>query len=292
MTIEEYIREEHPESTAKTYLYYIEQFTRVNREPENMTYRSIVEYMDELERRGKSNDNRKVILNAIKRYFDYVCDVMENREDHPCEKMYLRGGRTKDVQLNNIFTKDELELLLERNDRYSNIRRKNKLLVSLMVYQGLSPHEICAMKVSDVDLDTGVFVARGTKKIEKRKLELRSMQTLLLFRYLEDRDTLLDRTGLETDNLFITHFGTEQTVDSVNRMFRPYKHLFPDRTLNPQNIRMSVVYRLVNDSNLRLEVAMERAGLKWMSSIGKYLRVDREGDLKIVQEMHPFEDLF
>lgn len=292
MTIQEYITAGHSESTAKTYLYYIEQFTAVNRDPKNMSYKAIVEYFDDLNSRGKSIDNRKVILNAVKRYYDYICDVLEYRDDHPCEKMFLRGGRNKDVKLNNIFSLDELELLLDRDDRYTNIRNKNKLIVSLLIYQGLAPHEICEMEIGDIDMDTGMFRARGTEKIKTRTLELKSMQTMLLFRYLQDRDALLERSGLVTDKLFVTHFGTEQTVDSINRMFASFKYLFPDKVLNPQNIRMSVVYRLVNDCNLKLEIAMERAGLKWMSSIGKYLRADREGDLKIVEEMHPFRDIF
>ena len=291
MTIQQYIYEGHPESTAKTYLYYIEHFIAIHPKARDMTFKEVTDYFNELDKRGKSQGNRRVMLNAIKRYYDYVCDVLRHRDDHPCERIVLQGARSKDLMLNNIFTVDEMGMLLHREDRYKLIVNKNKLITSMLIYQGLASEEIASMKLSDINMDTGYFTARGTAKIRKRRLELKPMQVMLLMRYLQDRDSLLQRTGLVTDKLFVTHFGTEQTVDAVNRMFRPYKHLFPDKKLNPQNIRMSVIHGLVNESNLKLEVALERAGIKWMSSISKYLKADREGDLKIVQEMHPMKDL-
>ena len=291
MTIEDYIADHHSVETTKTYMYYINHYLAVNKNAKDMEYMEIVHYFDELERRGKSPDNRKVILNAVKRYYDWLSDIERYRDDHPCERMKLRGGRSKDIMLNNIFTTEELELLLDREDRYQKIRNKNKLLVSFLIYQGLAPAEVCAMKVDDIDMDTGFFVARGTEKISRRRLELKSSQTLLLFKYLKNRDQLLERSKLKTDKLFITYNGTAQTVDAVSRMFHPYKALFPDKVLNPQNIRMSVVYNMVNSSSVSLERALELTGLKWMSSISKYLKPDKDGDMKIIQEFHPLREL-
>lgn len=291
MTIEEYIKENHPESTAKTYLYYIDHFTSIHKDPLNMSHKEIVEYFDELDKRGKSQGNRRVMLNAIKRYYDYVCDVLQYRDDHPCERMILKGARTKEVMLNNIFTIEELSLLLDRKERYKLLEKKNKLIITFMIYQGLAPAEISNMKVSDVDIDSGCFTARGTEKIKRRRLELEKEQFGLIFKYLNERDSLLKRTGLKSDHLFITHFGTEQTVDSINRMFRSSAAMFPDKKLNPQNIRMSVIYNMVNNKQLRLEQALELSGLKWMSSISKYLQADKEGDMKIIEDLHPFRDV-
>ncbi len=68
--------------------------------------------------RKKYSDPRTVsrILAAIKKYYDYLL-YTGSRKDHPCKSISLRDMRRRNIQLQDIFSTQELEHLLERKPK-------------------------------------------------------------------------------------------------------------------------------------------------------------------------------
>lgn len=87
-------------------------------------------------------------------------------------------------------------------------------------------------------------------------------------------ETRVEMLRCKTEKLIITKLGKPITVDSIHPMIDPLRALFPDRKLNPQTIRMSMICNWLNEKNIPLERAQELAGHKWPGTTKKYIKVN------------------
>ena len=55
----------------------------------------------------------------------------------------------------------------------------------------------------------------------------------------------------------------------MHYIFSTYKGIFPDRNLNPETIRQSVVANWINEKRFPLEQVQLMAGHRWISSTAK-----------------------
>ena len=262
MTLKGYLEQNYTTQTVDSYLRAINHFLFHSKQKGQSTYSDVIEYLN---RENKASPRN---LSAIKVYFNYLID-MGKREDHPCRSLKAKGP-SRSVQFQELFTKDELERLLKRKERYAMLSDRNKAILSLLIYQGLTPANIENLRIQDIDLDGGTVYIRATSTIKRRRLELKSKQILLLYRYLsESRPKLLKK---ETDALFITKVGVDFNVESLNRMLRPLQGLFPFKNLNANVIRKSVITNWLNVDRIPLEDVQLLAGHKWLSTTEKYVR--------------------
>ncbi|PLX01099.1 MAG: hypothetical protein C0594_14350 [Marinilabiliales bacterium] len=67
-------------------------------------------------------------------------------------------------------------------------------------------------------------------------------------------------------------------------MIEPLKSLFPDRNLNPQRIRMSVISYWLNVRKIPTEDVMLLSGQKWPSSVEMYRVEDSEEQRKTINK--------
>lgn len=105
---------------------------------ENAKYSEAMDYIGSLRKRYSNPSTVNRILAAIKVYYDYLC-ATEKRNDHPARSITLKDQWSRDIQLQDLFTANELELLLDRKERYRQLEYRNKVLMSLLIYQGLHP---------------------------------------------------------------------------------------------------------------------------------------------------------
>ena len=149
MTIEHYLNRYHTKQTADSYLRAINHFLFHSKHKEHSGYADIVGYLSEYNYRSPR------IIAGLKRYFDYLVET-GRRDDHPCKGFTIRKQR-RDIQFQELFTGEELELLLDRPVRYKLLEDRNKVILSLLVYQGLSPQNISNVTTDDVDIDRGTI---------------------------------------------------------------------------------------------------------------------------------------
>lgn len=91
----------------------------------------------------------------------------------------------------------------------------------------------------------------------------------------------------KTEKLIITKLGKPITVDSIHAMIEPLRGLFPDRKLNPQTIRMSVICNWLNEESISLERAQELAGHKWPGTTEKYIKVNSSHQRELINRYFP-----
>jgi integrase/recombinase XerD len=285
MTFEDYLYKfGHTPKTVKSYLFANKIFMTDNPSPEDFKYKDVVEYLNK-KVDDYANSNTKVyLLNGMKKYYDYLLEI-GRRDDHPCRNFFVRNQRNKQVIHQDLFSTSELELMLEREERYADLQQRNQVVISLLIYQGLHSREISNLNLSNVDLDSGTIFIRATPKVSQRHLEITNKQYRLFDRYLNEGRKAL----LRDDNqaFVLGKLGTRMSVDDIHYLVSTFKGLFPDRNLTPATIRQSVIANWLNEKKLPLEQVQLLSGQKWISTTIKYKQVNVDEQRKLMNRFHP-----
>ncbi|MCB9196602.1 MAG: tyrosine-type recombinase/integrase [Flavobacteriales bacterium] len=283
LSIEAYLEQMHTPETAKSYGYLIDTYLATNPHARINTYADIVEFIDQLSKRIKNPATRGTYLAAIKRYYDYLLYTGQ-RSDHPCRMLSVKRD-TYQIQFQELFSEQELDLLLTRENRYQHLETRNKAILTLLIYQGLRSEEITRIRLEDVDIDSGTIKIRQTKTSAKRILELRPNQAVYLNDYAQNHRSKLILGSY--NQLFITTRGIPLGVEAVNRMIRPLQSLFPAKNLNPKTIRQSVISNWLNKRKIPLGDVQIMAGHKYPSSTERYLNQDAHTKRNLINRYHP-----
>jgi len=277
--------EEKKFSEEGTKSYCCSMKTYLLRNPDMIRY-NYKEVMKSLEPYSSlSISARKTILNRIKKYYDYLLDTGQ-REDHPCCGLFLKGNIDRSVIHSDLFSMAELETLLIWKSRFRVLEQKNRAIISLLIYQGLTAQDFIRLKIQDVDIDKGVISIRGGDLLAGRKLEIKPSQFNILYTYInESRKKLLK---CETDYFGIGLTGQPDKKDNIRTLVENLRPLFPDRNLNPMSIRDSVISHWINDLKIPLEQVQLMAGHRWIISTERYFQQSIEDQREILKKFHPF----
>jgi integrase/recombinase XerD len=287
-TFSEYLtRQGHTEQSVKSYVYQVGVFLLANPDADSYMFKDMTEYLARQAEDYKNLNYRNAILAAIKRYYDFLIETGK-RNDHPCRRIFLKGSnRNRQVIHADLFSSAELEMILEREDRYEDLRLRNKVVMSLLIYQALTPGEINGLKLVNVDLDMGRIYSKGAKTINRRRLDLHPKQYRLFDKYINEGRPKLKRKEVHTDRFVLGKLGTPMTMDNINYLVSTFKSLFPDRNLNSGTIRQSVIANMLNEKKIPLEQVQLWAGHKWLSSTYGYKETPIEEQRELVNKFHP-----
>jgi len=283
MKLEDYLNKRHTKGTADRYLRDIQIYQKVNPNHKTATYSDIMDYIGKLRQQYKNPQSVRTILYSLKKYYSFLVYVKE-RKDHPCKFINLKDKQNRNIQLQDLFTTDELEQLLERKERYINLKTKNQVVLSLLIYQGLTTGELTRIELKDLDLEKAEIYIKSSSKLNSRTLKLKSKQILIFHKYItEVRPRIIKR---ESSILIINKLGNPETGEQISYLVGTFKHLFSDRNLNPKTIRQSVITNLLKSGN-DLRIVQVFAGHKYPSATDKYKQTNVEELKKEVQKHHP-----
>jgi len=143
-------------------------------------------------------------------------------------------------------------LLLNRVERNGVLEKRNRVLMSLVVYQAFLPQEMEAVTNKDLNLEAGEVHIRTTAEPKGRTLPLKPVQILLSYDYVQD----------------------EWAV-------------FGSRRVNAQVIRQIVITNLL-EAGHELPMVQMFAGHKYPSNEEKYRQEGVETLKAAVGKYHPF----
>ena len=288
-TIEQYLERRYTKQSAKTYSFVIGNFTKANPRSASYQYKDILEHFVSLQKRYPKVSTRNGMLAAIKKYYDFLIEAGQ-RNDHPCKTFRIKGenvAKRSQIHFQNLFTPAELDLLLNRENRYEHLKTRNKIIISLLIYQGLTSDELVRLDLNDVDLDSLTVYVKASAKLNRRTLKLERIQGEWIEDYLKQHRPKLLK--INTKRLLIGHRGEAETVEGIGGMLEPLKGLFPDRSLNAMTIRASVIANWLNVDKERLETVQEWSGHKWPSSTLRYKRADIARLREKINRWHPLK---
>lgn len=283
-TIEQYLFERMAKASATNYLFSINHFLKMHPKAKRYKYLDLVNWLADTRKRYPNVQTSIRMLSAIKKYYQYLIWTGQ-RNDDPSQTLTVKQGGQHSIQVQDLFTSSELELLLNRENRYADLLDRNKVLISLMIYQGLTSDEVTRLDVDNIDLDKSTVYVKGSSKLNRRTLKLKSKQMLLFDRYIQQTRPRMKRST--TSKLILNKLGKPISVSGINSIFDQLALLFPDRNLNPRTVRMSVIAGWINEKKLPLETVQELAGHKWPSSTEKYRRPNDGEQRKLINQFFP-----
>ncbi|PQJ18917.1 tyrosine-type recombinase/integrase [Nonlabens xylanidelens] len=257
-------------------------------------YKTFLKYIEHIKSAGtiKPATVKNYVTN-LKTYFDYLVNKNQ-RIDNPIINLHIKGVKKSIVR--NLLEPEELEDLYYSYDvDIVNMlsRKRNKIMLGLLVYQGITTSELQRLKVEDVQLYKGKINILGTKKTGSRELELKPWQLMELMQYINEirpellnQSTCIERSrNEETDLLF---FNKGKSTSLSNPLYALTKELkkINNTFINMQQIRNSVIVDWLSKNNLRKVQYM--AGHKYISSTEKYQQDDLESLHETVNMFHPF----
>jgi site-specific recombinase XerD len=286
ISFETYLNTYHTLQTCKSYLYNINIFLENNPKANNYKYVDVIRVLHEEKTKRGELTSVYCKIAAIKKYYDYLIEIGV-RNTHPCKSLKTKKS-TSFIQTQDLFSKQELELLLQIVASKNENQLRQKLIVSFLIYQGMSSHEISILKIDELDLENGLITIAKNRNKNKRVLELKSKQILWLHTYLE---TIRTNFPNSSDGiLMVNAMGEFYNVGRIFNIIEGYKPLFLDKNLNPTKIRQSVIANLLNESNNPLESVQLFAGHKWPMTTEKYKHSDIFLTTNKTKNWHPLDN--
>lgn len=255
--------------------------------PMEIDYRTSLKYIRYLTRRGNSKKTINHKLGSLKTYFNYLI-IEARRSDNPIENTNIKG--VKRTLNHNLLEVDELEDLYYSfetgniKDPYHRLTAKrNRIIVGLMVYQGLKTTELIKIETTDLELYKGRIYIKSGGKGNARMLELKSWQVIELLEYVkETREAIKNRWNMESERLFIPNNARlGNTIMHILRKLKKYNQ----KVINSNQIRASVITNWLGQYNLRKVQYL--AGHRYISSTERYVQDDLESLHEIVNNFHP-----
>jgi integrase/recombinase XerD len=285
MTLQQYLNQHYTTQTAKSYRREIENFITNNPKAKKYDYQSITKYIGQL-RNGYSNPrtlNR--IVSSIKVYYHYLA-ATNQRSDNPAKNILLKDKQSRDIQLQDLLTAAELEQLLNcKTERYAILATRNRVLMSLLIYQGLHARELANLRVENVNLMNATVFISATKTTNSRTLSLKANQILLMKNYIEIvREKLLG--SKQSLQLLVGIRGNEfTTADITSHIKLHYKKVLETKRVNAKIIRQSVLVNLLTQQDLRWVQVF--AGHKHISSTERYKQTGLDTLATAINKYHP-----
>ena len=285
MNILDYLKTRYTQKTAKAYEREIEIYLGNYPDADKALYKDLVNYIGVLRNRYSNVKTLARIVSSIKSYYDFL-NYTGKRKDNPSKAIRLRDKQNRDIQLQDLFTAQELENLLNRKERFNNLSYRNKVLMSLLIYQALKPTETASLTLNEINLNDATVYIKASGKNNGRELSLKPNQILLFQQYQNEiRPKLLKQN--RSDYFIIGQRCNPMTGEDITKhVRRSFKGLYAPRKVNCQTIRQSVITNLLKAGN-DLRIVQVFAGHKYTSSTERYKQTSVEELKTAIQNYHP-----
>lgn len=295
MTIREYLQKKYSKSTLNSNLYNIRRFTDYyGTRAWKATYKDVLHYIGYLRKNyGLHPKTLRHCLYGVKIYFDYLLETGK-RKDHPCSELYLKDKINRQIQVDNLYSPETLENYFESYQvkRKRHLETRNKIIISLLVYQALTVNEIAALETGNINLDKAEVFIKGSSEItskspKSRTLPLQAKQILLFYRYLKkDRAYLLSYNKLNPrETAFVLgQYGEKINPHGISRIINENRP--KSEQIQPMKIRQSVIANLLKKEN-DTRIVQVFSGHKRASTTVQYRQSELEQLQNAVNSYHP-----
>lgn len=219
------------------------------------SHNDVIAYIQHYNIKGTEKKTIAHYILHVKKYFDWLISEGEIT-DNPCSNIKIKGIQRK--VLHEILTIEELEKLY--NNYHTEIkteplkhlppqylqtlaRKRNKVIIGLIIYQAVRSEEILKMQTGDIKLREGKIFIAGTRRSNDRTLKLESQQVFDLLDYINDtrKQILLHRniTTL-TPELFL-QLGEGRNKSNMLSMLITHLKKMNSKVKSIDQVRASVI---------------------------------------------------
>lgn len=269
------------ETTVRTVEYFREWAASENiTDLEEVSYSDAMGFIKWSSKHGASQKTIASYLTHVRKFYQFLISE-EAVKENPVAHIKVQGIKRKIYY--DILTTEELETLYQQypttieheagkiippQERNILARRRNKVVLSLLVHQGLRVEEIKALRLQDLQLREGKIIIHQQRRTAARTMQLQSSQVYELMDYIhETRKSMLVHYGEATDRLFINLQKGENFYTITQGLLKILRQI-NSRIKNLDQIRASVITQWLKQHDLRKVQYL--AGHKYVSSTEKY----------------------
>lgn len=235
-------------------------------------YNELLNFVQYCQRQGNKINTIRMKIKSIEHYFSFL-----ERADNPAILIKLQG-QTRQIP-HNLLDEEELKAIYDLQHTKGLAGKRTKVLLSLVVFQGVAPIELERIELKDVDLLEAKIYIPSTRTTNSRTLDLKPVQLLLFQDYiLNIRKDILKQFNRESDKLLVSMGVTqnEKLTNVITRTVIKLRQEYP-KLKGVEQLRQSVISIWVQKHGLRK--AQYMAGHKYVSSTERY-NVDKFAELK------------
>jgi len=250
---------------------YLEWLDKEEMRVEEIDYQAFTDFIFHLKKTKSTNLTKRIIL-AVRHYYESL-EIDKN----PASGIHIRGS-IKSI-LNEIVPYSDLIELYETYQVLDDRAARNKVILGLLIYQGITTGELHQLEPRHIKSKEGKIYIPGNGN--GRTLTLEANQLLELQEYiLEIRPRMLAnvkayRPGRKVekidpminDKLFFSEQGSVSIKTSLYHMFRAIKKTHP-KISSGKIIRSTVIAEWLKSKDIRIVQYM--AGHRWVSSTERY----------------------
>jgi integrase/recombinase XerD len=283
--------------------YFLQWLEAERLQPEDARYNDLLDFVDYCKSEGNSKKHINSKLRSIRSFYQYL-KTQNPTIINPATNLHLKGTHKKAIS--GVIDFKELETLyhcfapkagqVPPND---NRGKRNKVILGLLVYQGVTTEELHRLEPGHLKLKEGKIQIPGNRRRNSRTLELKPFQILELHEYVNKvrpkiiqeitqpkparKPDRINKSKLE-NQLFISINGSENIKNSLLHLFRDVRKITPGISSAGQ-IRQSTITYWLKTMNLRQVQYM--SGHKYVSSTERYQAGNLENLQIRLEKCHP-----
>jgi len=281
--------------------YFLNWLEPERLQPQDARYNDLLDFVDYCKSEGNSKQHINSKLRSIRSFYQYL-KQQNPGIINPATNLYLKGTHKKVIS--GIIDFKELETLYHSFATGDNRDKRNKAILGLLIYQGVTTEELHRLEPCHLKLKEGKVYIPGNRRRNSRTLELKPFQIMELHEYVNEvrpkiikeitkpgparKPDKINKTRIE-NQLFISINGSENIKNSLLHMFRDVQKIAPNIT-NAKQIRQSVIVHWLKNHNLRQ--AQYMAGHKYVSSTERYQTNNLDNLQSKLEICHPLNGNF
>jgi integrase/recombinase XerD len=246
---------------------------------EEICYQDAMMFIQWSSKHGASQKTIANYLSHIKKFYQFLISEGAVKEN-PVAHIKVQGIKRK--VYHDILNTEELHQLYQQYPttiehepgkiippQQKNIlsRRRNKVILSLLIYQGLRVEEVAAINLQDLQLREGKITIHAQRRTAARTMKLESHQVYELMDYIHEIRKQFLEVHATASKLFLQWNDSENFHNITQQMLKNLRKI-NSRIKNCDQIRASVITQWLKQYDIRKVQYL--AGHKYVSSTEEY----------------------
>lgn len=291
-------------ATVKAVQYFMTWCKKENiNDVTEVRHNDIIAFIQSYNVKGTGKKTTTGYILHVKKYFDFLQSENEV-SDNPCSHIKIKGIKRKVLyevlsmeEMEKLYNDYAIEIVINKTEAMKCpppqhiqvlARKRNKVILGLLIYQAIRSEELNRLQVSDVKLKEGKIHIPGAKRSNERTLRLESCQVFDLLEYINDTRKQMLKCRKATEpmpDLFMSMTGGKGLSNALAILVMHLKAM-NGKVKNLDQLRASVIVHWLKLYNLRKVQVM--AGHRYISSTEVY-KASHLDDLKEdIKNYHPF----
>lgn len=256
-----------------------------NIQPQTAHYTDVLAYINYCHAKGNTKHTINQKLNGLRHFFNY-CISCAYRKDNPVAELRIRNTIRKVPH--DILSKEALESIYKNYPATGITGKRNKVMLGLLIYQGITTAELAKLEVGDIKLEEGKIYVPSASRSNSRILSLQAQQVIQLQNYLMTvRPVLLALSEKQTERLFISTGKSKRISNTFLRMLNHMKKVNA-AVKDLKQIRASVITHWLKQHGIRQTQYM--SGHRYASSTERYRTDKLESLQEQLENLHPLNE--